>query len=209
MNTATQHVDPTVFQPIENADVKFMKFDLTENGFGLITSTTYGKATLDVLPCLAKQPSTATLNLHSQNGSLFCLPPSIISTTLSSGNSKCDITQAHQTGKYNITFTPSTRQDQLIVQIEGVEIPDSPFNLPVIQTPEMRDNEINPMIGLTLPYGITASDNGDIVVAEWGAHCITTLNKKGKKLKSFGTKGTKEGQFTRPCGVTITNSGHI
>ncbi len=73
----------------------------------------------------------------------------------------------------------------------------------------MRGKPINTLTGLNLPYGIAVSDNGDIVVANCGAHCVTILNKEGKKLKSFGTKGTKEGQFTCPRGVAITNDGHI
>ena len=84
MNTTTQHVDPTVFQPIENAEMKFMKTDTIEKEIGLITSTTYGKATLKLSPCLAKELSTATLTLQSQDGSPFSLPPSLISSTLSS-----------------------------------------------------------------------------------------------------------------------------
>ena len=210
MNTATQHVDPTVFQPIENADMKFMKTDTIEKEIGLITSTTYGKATLKVSPCLAKRQSTATLILQSQDRSPFSLPPSLISSTLSSPGDthsvKCDITQTRQAGKYNITFTPSTRQDQLIVQVGGVDIPDSPFTIPVIPTPEMRGKPVNTITGLDRPRGIAVRDNGDIVVAEWGAHCITILNKAGKKVRSFGTK---EGQSTCPRGVAITNDGHI
>ena len=207
MNTATQHVDPTVFQPIENNEIKFTKKDTIEKEIGLITSTTYGKATLEVLPCLAKRQSIATLTLQSQDGSPFSLPPSLISSTLSSpGNTHSDITQTRQAGKYNITFTPSTLQDQLIVQVGGVDIPDSPFTLP---TPEMRGKPVNTITGLNRPHGIAVSNNGDIVVAEWGAHCITTLNKAGKKVRSFGTKGAKEGQFIYPHGVAITNDGHI
>ena len=63
--------------------------------------------------------------------------------------------------------------------------------------------------GLKMPHGIAVSDNGDIVVAEFGAHCITIVNKEGKKVRSFGTRGTKEGQFTYPRGVAITSDGHI
>ena len=48
-----------------------------------------------------------------------------------------------------------------------------------------------------------------IVVAKCEAHRITILNKAGKKVRSFGTKGTKEGQFAHPRGVAITNDGHI
>ena len=211
MNTTTQHVDPTVFQPIEKADMKFEKAAYKEIGTA-VTSNTYGKANLKVMPCVSKRQTTATLTLLSGKGSPFSLPPSFISSTLSSPGhtySTCDITQMRQQGKYNITFTPSTRQDQLIVQVGGVDIPDSPFTLPVIPTPEMRGKPINIITGLNGPFGIAVCDNGDIVVAEYGAHCITTLNKEGKKVKSFGTEGTKEGQFTSPRGVAITNDGHI
>ena len=213
MNTTTQHVDPTVFQPIENDEIKFTKKCTIEKEIGLITSTTYGKATLKVLPCLAYKLSTATLTLQSQDGSPFSLPPSLIFSTLSSPGDthtvKCDVTRTSQAGKYNITFTPSTLQDQLIVQVGGVDIPDSPFTLPVIPTPEMRGKPVNIITGLNRPRGIAVHNNGEIVVAEWGAHRITILNKAGKKVRSFGTEGTKEGQFIFPCGVAITNDGHI
>ena len=213
MNTTTQNVDPTMFRPIENADMEYEKNDTNKNEIGSITNTRNTKATLEVLPCLAKQPSTATLTLQSQDGSPFSFPPSLISSTLySPGNAhsvKCDITQTYQSGKYNITFNPSTRQDQLIVQVGGVDIPDSPFTLPVIPTPEMRGEPVNIITGLNKPHGIAVCDNGDIVVAECGAHCITILNMKGKKVRSLGTKGTKEGQFTGPRGVAITSDGHI
>ena len=212
MNTTTQHVDPTVFQPIENANMKFTKTKPNEKGIGLITSKTYGRRILEVVPSLAKQQSTATITLQSQDGSPFSLSPSLISSTLSSpGNThsvKCDITQTCQEGKYNITFTPSTRQDQLIVKVGGVDIPDSPFTLPVIPTPEMRGKPINTMARLNRPHGIAVRDNGDIVVAEHGAHCVTTLSKKGELMKRFGT--SKEVYFTYfTHGVAITNDGYI
>ena len=60
--------------------------------------------------------------------------------------------------------------------------------------------------GLKCPYGVAVCDNGDIVVAEHRGHCITIVNKEGKKVRSFGTK---EGQFTKPRGVAITNDGHF
>ncbi len=155
INTTTQHIDPTVFQPIEKPDMQFTKTNLTKNKIGLITSTTYENATLEIS---AKRPGKAILTLHSQDGSLFSLPPSLIFSTLSSpGNThsmKCDITQTCQPGKYNITFTPSTRHNQLIVQVGGIDIPDSPFTLPVIPTPEMRGKPVNTITGLFRPWGI-------------------------------------------------------
>ncbi len=214
MNTATQHVDPTVFQPIEHANMKFTKNDIIEKEIGLVTCTTYTKTIVEVLPCFVKRSPIATLSVQSHDGKPISLPLSTVNFTLSSpGNThsvKCDITQTCKLGEYKITSTPFTRGNhQLIAQVGGVDIPDSPFTLPVIPTPEMRGKPINIMIGLNLPYGIAVCDNDDIVVAECSAHCITILNKEGEKLKSFGTEGTKEGQFTYPHGVAISNDGHI
>ena len=62
---------------------------------------------------------------------------------------------------------------------------------------------------LDRPWGLAVCDNGDIVVAEYGAHCVTILNKEGEKVASFGAQGTKDGQFYYPCGIAISNDRHI
>ena len=212
INAATHNVDPSVFQPIESADMKFTVYsnNITKEEIGLITNTTYNKATLTVSPCVAKVPSTATLTLQSHDGSPLSLPLSLISSTLSSPavsdkcstTTKCNITQIHK-GTYNITFTPLTRRDQLIVQVGGLDIANSPYSLTVIPTPDMRGEPVNIITGLDSPHGIAVCDNGDIVVAEYNAHCITILNKEGKRMKSF------KGQLKYPKGVAMSNDGHI
>ena len=93
----------------------------------------------------------------------------------------------------------------MTIRLGGVNIPGSPFTL----SPEMRGKPVNIISGLNRPYGVVITKNEDIVVAEYSANCITILNKEGKKVKSFGTKGTKEGQFTVPRGVAISHDGHI
>ena len=136
MNTTTQHVDPTVFKPIEKADMIFQKKDIinstSKKGIGLVSSITCGKATLTILPFLPRQKATATLVLRSQDNSrCFPLPVSLISCTLSSGNAqnvKCAITDSYD--KYKIAFTPYTKEDKLRVLIGGVDISDRPFTLP-------------------------------------------------------------------------------
>ena len=115
-----------------------------------------------------------------------------------------------QSGNYNISFTPCTRGiHQLTIRLGGVNIPGSPFTLRLTTSPEMRGKPVNIISGLNRPCGVVITKNEDIVVAENGAHCITILNKEGKKVKSFGTQGTKEAQFTYPRGVAISHDGHI
>ena len=216
MKAVSQHVDPTAFQPIEEANTKFTHNNKIGNGIGKISSYQYGKAILN-LPrlCTTNTESTATLTLQSHDGSPFSLPPSLISCKLSSsGDSqpiKCDINQTKQGKyKYNVSFTPTTTgEHQLTVQVGGVNIYATPYTLPVISSMMMRGKPVKTIAGPKGPRGITVCSNGDIVVAELGAHCVTIVSKEGKKVRSFGTRGTKEGQFTCPQGVVVSNDGHI
>ena len=79
----------------------------------------------------------------------------------------------------------------------------------MVPLPEMRGRPVKTITGLVEPYGIAVCDNGDIVVAESGSDCVTIVNKEGKKVRSFGTRGTKEGHFTNLSGVAISTDGHI
>ena len=214
MNTISQNVDPTVFQPIEEPDTKFTQTSNIRNGIGKISSHRYEKATLEKAPYYpSSTASTATLTLQSHDDSPFSLPPSLISCKLSfpgySQPLKCDINQTQQ-GKYNISFSPTTTgEHKLIVQVGSVDIYGSPFTLSVISSMMIRGEPVKTRAGLKGPCGITVCSNGDIVVAENNAHCLTILNKEGKKVRSFGAKGTKEGQFMYPHGVAVSNDGHI
>ena len=209
MNTITILADQKAFQPIEEANIEFTKIKNLNDEIGFIASTNILKAIITALSCHIRQQSRATLVFQSHDGTPIYVPPSLISSTLSSPgvdkpSVKCDITQTHmEECTCSITFTPSTRHDQLVVQVGGMDIPESPFNLPVIPLPEMRGEPIKIITGLNAPSGIAVCDNGDIVVAETGAHCVTIINKTGQKLRSFG------GQFTSPHGVAISNNGHI
>ena len=208
MKTATQNVNPAVFEPTENSNIQLTKAELLQTEIGILASITYGKATLNVPPlCFAEESYTATLSLQSQDGSPFPLPPSLISSTLSSPSDdevsvKCNVTQTNP-GEYNITFTPTvTRGEYLLtVQVGGVDIPNSPFTILVSRRPVMTIKWLNG------PVGIAVCANGDIVVAEYTGNCITIFNKKGKKIRSI--KRTILGEFNCPQGVAISNDGHI
>ena len=53
--------------------------------------------------------------------------------------------------------------------------------------------------------GIAVTNDGLIVISDGDAHCIIILNGNGKRIRSFGSKGTGRGQLTRPqrCGYYI------
>ena len=85
----------------------------------------------------------------------------------------------------------------------------SHFTILYTESIEIKGGQVKTITGLDRPRGLAVSDNGDIVVAEWGAHRVTIVNKEGKKVRSFGIRGTSEGHFTNPRGIAITNDEHI
>ena len=216
MTTVNQDVNPVVFQPIEEANITFTSNQTLVDkyeGIGQLKSKPFGKSVLVKNACYVGKKSTITLNLQTRDESPLSVPLSLISCELSSGDDSqlisCDINET-QSGNYNISFTPCTRgKHQLTIRLGGVNIPGSPFTLRITTSPEMRGKQVNIISGLNGPYGVVITKNEDIVVAEFSARCITILNKEGKKVKSFGTCGTKEGQFTNPRGVAISHDGHI
>ena len=212
MTTVNQDVNPVVFQPIEKANITFTSNQTLVDkyqGIGELKSKPFGKSILVKNACYVGKKSTITLNLQTQDGSPLSVPLSLISCELSSADDSqlisCDINET-QSGNYDISFTPRTRgKHQLTIRLGGVNIPGSPFTL----SPEMRGKPVNIISGLNRPFGVAITKNEEIIVAECNANRITILNKEGKKVKSFGIEGTKEGQFTYPRGVAISHDGHI
>ena len=216
MTTVNQDVNPVVFQPIEEANITFTSnqalVDIFE-GIGQLKFKTFGKSILVKNASYIGKKSTITLNLHTQDGYPFSVPLSLISCELFSADDSqlisCDINET-QSGNYDISFTPRTRgKHQLTIRLGGVNIPGSPFTLHIIPSPEMRGKPVNIISGLNKPFCVAITKNEEIVVAEKDSHCITILNKEGKKVKSIGTYGTKEGQLTNPRGVAISHDEHI
>ena len=213
MTTVNQDVNPVVFQPIEEANITFTRNQTLVGRYeriGELTSKTFGNSVLVENTCYVGKKSTVAVNLQTHDGSPLSVPLSLISCELSTARNSqpiaCDINET-QSGKYNISFTPNTREEhKLIVRLGGVDIPGSPCTLHAIPSP---DKPVNIISGVNQPWGVVVTKNEETIVAECGADCITILNKEGQKVKSFGTKGIKKGQFTNPRGVAISHDGHI
>ena len=194
ITTVNQDVNPVVFQPIEEANITFTSNQTLVDKYEGIGASKSSKSVLVKNACYIGKKSTITLNLQTQDGSPLSIPPSLISCELSSADDSqlisCDINET-QSGNYDISFIVYTRgKHQLTIRSGGVNIPGSPFTPHIIPSPEMRGKPVNIISGLNKPFDVVITKNEEIVVAECDAHCITILNKEGKKVKSFGTRGT-------------------
>ena len=107
---------------------------------------------------------------------------------------------------YELTYQPQHRgQHQLHITVEDCTILNSPFSVTVLPNLTAPTSVIG---DLHEPWGIAVREGGDIVVAEYGSHRITTISASGKK-KSFGTHGSTPGQLSHPNGIAIDSNGNI
>ena len=199
-------VKDKTFQPLEQADIELVKSDknIGKVKYSFLASS---KASFRPLP-LAGQKSTVIISFPVP------VPPSLISCSLTPPDNsqpiQCSVKESRQSGQYNVIFTPVTRGlHQLHVGVNDIEISVSPVNIPVSVPPEKRGTPVKTITGLRRPTGIAVTDDGLVIVSERDGHCITILDKEGKKIKSFGSHGTERGQLSYPNGVAVSSKGTI
>ena len=149
---------------------------------------------------LTGQESTITISF---DGFPVPVPPSLISCSLTPPDNsqpiQCSVKESRLSGQYNVVFTPVTRGlHQLHVRVNDIEISGSPMSIPVSVPPEKRGAPVKTISGLSRPSGVAVTDDGLVIVSEKNAHCITILDKEGKKIRSFGSHGTERGRLSYP-----------
>ena len=207
-------VKDKTFQPLEQADIKLVKSDkITEvHKFGTIKCTVFlpSKVNASCHPIpLTNQESTITISFDSSP-----VQPSLISCSLTPPDNsrpiQYSVKESRQSGQYNVVFTPVTRGlHQLHVRVHDSEIPGSPVNIPVSVPSEKRGTPVKTITGLKEPSGVAVTDDGLLIVSERDGHCIKLLDKEGKKIRSFGSLGSKRAQLNCPYGLALTSNRTI
>ncbi len=65
------------------------------------------------------------------------------------------------------------------------------------------------IVGVGGPYEVALGKKGEVIVTEYSRHCVSIFSSYGKKLRSFGTRGSDKGQFNHPNGVAVDSEGNI
>ena len=218
-NSVIRSFKPESFQPVEQADIKLVKSKTIEEAHKSIgeIQCSYHPSFVRVndsqLP-IVDNKSTSTIVFESLDGSPVSVPSSHVSCYLTPPDNnhpiKCTVKESTQSGQYKVVFTPITRGlHQLHVRVHDINIPGSPLSIPVSISPKMRGNPVKTITGLNGPQGIDVTDDGLMIVSECSGDCITVLDREGKKLNSFGSKGSGRGQFNEPSGIAVTPKGTI
>ena len=114
--------------------------------------------------------------------------------------------------QYRITYQPKRRgMHQLSIKINGKEMKGSPFIIAVTSSPQSleRPVQIGVIGNLQRPFFVTTNSQHQMIVTENRSHRVSIFSPEGKKIYSFGNKGTNDGQFQYPRGVTVDNVDNI
>ena len=118
--------------------------------------------------------------------------------------------QKKEKNKYTISYQPTHRgRYQLHVKVEGVPIRGSPFAVVARLPIQKLGTPIRTIGGLKFPWGVAVNQKGEMIVAENGRHCVSIFSPSGEKIRTFGSKGSVQGQFKEPRGVAVDGDGNI
>ena len=159
------------------------------------------------------EKSTAILHAVSYEGkpceepikSLECELASEITGTRAS----CSVERRGQS-QYEISYQPTIKgRHQLHIKVEGQHVRGSPSSVAVKSPVEKLGTPILTLGGVRGPWGVAINQRGEVVMTEYGGHCVSVFSPSGEKLRSFGTWGSGQGQFKYPSGVAVDGEGNI
>ena len=97
----------------------------------------------------------------------------------------------------------------LTVQIDGKHIVNSPCTFFIKPPSTHFHTTVRSITKVSSPRGITVNNKHQMIISQENAHTITVFGRKFRKVLSFGTQGSDEGQFNHPSGITVDSSSSI
>lgn len=93
---------------------------------------------------------------------------------------------------------------------QGILFTDSRLNKIFFCNNNLKSiTDLSDTLVLHQPTGIAFNQQkSEIWVVETASHCVSILDEKGKKIRSFGSRGAGPGEFNFPTSIWIDNSGY-
>ena len=112
--------------------------------------------------------------------------------------------------QYEISYQPTIKgRHQLHIKVEGQHIKASPFSISAKSPVEKLGTPILTLSWVEDPWGVAINQRREVVVTESAAGRVSVFSASGEKLRSFGTRGSGQGQFVAPAGVAVDGEGNI
>ena len=158
--------------------------------------------------------ATFTLHTVSKDGKKCADPNVPITAELvphgDGATVRCEVARKED-HTYGLTYQPQSRgQHDLHVKVYGRPIKNSPFTVAVRKkAPTCQGIHVKSITGLNDTYHLAVTREGQIVVAEEGANCVTVFDHSGQKLRSFGHQGSGQSKLSSPRGVALCSDNTV
>jgi tripartite motif-containing protein 2/3/tripartite motif-containing protein 71 len=214
----TNNFKPDMLPPCEQTDVKFAHLpELTQacQQFGdvYVPKVSPGKcyATGEGMEVAEiGERTTVVLHIVDQKGDACTVPVEAIVTelVLNSTSEKIEcLVEKTNINQYEIGYQATSRgKHQLHIKVEGEHIKGSSFCITAIKKLGTPVKIIN---GVKGPWSLAVNQRGEIIVGESGTGRVSIFSPTGETLRSFGSQGSKQGQFDRIRGVAVDDAGNI
>ena len=216
----TEQVNIEEFNPKEKADVHFDKDENIIDTLHHIGDIVFFSPTvlqqckikkIDRQQITMKNKTVSfPLSIQFSDSSLLTVPLSSLSCSVVPVGTTTPITPTVTTtihpGVYTIQCNAVIRGcGQVNVRVNDVQVDSTSIVIPF--NPCCNDiTPVRTICELNRPWGVAVTDDGHIIVSEQDSHCVTVLDRDGKRMKSFNQKslGFCNVKFSQPRGVAIT-----
>ena len=79
----------------------------------------------------------------------------------------------------------------------------------VYPDPTQLDHPVRVLTGLKGPYGIAFKRSGEMIISECDGHQMSIFDIRGKKIRTFGSRGDSPEQMMYPTGIAIDDADNI
>ena len=120
---------------------------------------------------------------------------------------KCQVSKKEE-NRYELRYKPQHKgRFQLHIKVNGSHSKDSPFQVQVVQL--AQGTHLKTIVGLNIPFKLAVSDSGEIVVAKRDSNCVSVFDREGRKLHSFGDRGSAIMKLGNPRGVALLSDNTV
>ena len=123
----------------------------------------------------------------------------------------CSVERKGQS-QYEISYIyqPTIKgRHQLHIKVQSQHIRGSPLSFAAKSPVEKLGDAILTIDEVDGPCGVAVNQRGEVVVTEWDGYCVSGFSPSGEKLRSFGKRGSGQGEFYSPGGVAVDGEGNI
>ena len=121
----------------------------------------------------------------------------------------CSVERRGQS-QYEISYQPTIKgRHQLHIKVQGQHIRGSPLSLAAKSPVEKLGDLILTIDEIGFPGGVTVNQRGEVVVTDGNRHCVSVFSPSGEKLRSYGKRGSGQGEFNDPCGIAVDGEENI